>query len=603
MKGFRKPSNRKRGGFALLMVGFALFVGAGMTVVLLATSTATSKESTVHRREVTAWYLAEGGIEVAKKQLIEAIADYEGAPTTGTTTIGDLDVEYTIEPTGFQEIVVDNSGIQTTVTGYEITARAEVEGIFSMAHRVVNVEETPIFQFAVFYDDDLEIFPGPNMRLGGRVHSNSDMFLGSGGTLTVDTNYCRAIGDIYRHRKDDPSQSPGTVAIRKWVKDPYDASEPAEYVKMLSKSQFDAEGVTNTSGYDSNFTEGWDSNGDGDFYDANDWLPWGPGALDLWSEPDAYLDGAGSTVKSAAHGTSELKPPSVGSVSMYEEVDGGSGGDYSWSVVDQAYVPVAPGTGTHEPGYFHANADLSIITYADGSWAAFDADGDDVTGALSGVVDITTMLDTRQSEGGGQKIDVTEIDMELLSDSGVFPDNGLLYTSTYGAAEGTDAAGIVLTNGSELKGPLTVVSENSVYVHGDYNTDGKQGAAVIADSINLLSNDWDGSKSTSGLPKASETTFNLAFITGNLPTQGSAYNGGLENLPRFHENWSGINCNLNGSFVNPWESTYATAPWVYGGNRYTAPNRVFTYDEDFNDAANLPPFTPMAVSIAEVVSW
>jgi hypothetical protein len=79
---------------------------------------------------------------------------------------------------------------------------------FAAAHRIVNVEATPIFQFAVFYTDDLEIFPGANMRLGGRVHTNADMYMGSNGTLTVDSNYCRAIGGIYRNRKDDPAASP-----------------------------------------------------------------------------------------------------------------------------------------------------------------------------------------------------------------------------------------------------------------------------------------------------------------------------------------------------------------------------------------------------------
>ena len=45
---------------------------------------------------------------------------------------------------------------------------------------------TNLFQFAVFYTNDLEILPGPDMTLGGRVHCNGDIYLGCGGTLTVD---------------------------------------------------------------------------------------------------------------------------------------------------------------------------------------------------------------------------------------------------------------------------------------------------------------------------------------------------------------------------------------------------------------------------------
>ena len=93
------------------------------------------------------------------------------------------------------------------------------------------------------------------------------------------------------------------------------------------------------------------------------------------------------------------------------------------------------------------------------------------------------------------------------------------------------------------------------------------------------------------------------MVSGNSATTASSYNGGLENLPRFHENWNGVRCNIRGSFVNMYESQYATGNWVYGGDRYTAPVRNWSYETAFNDVANLPPFTPMAVSVEDVVSW
>lgn len=38
----------------------------------------------------------------------------------------------------------------------------------------------PIFQFGIFYDDDLEFHPGPRFDFGGRVHSNGNIFLMAG---------------------------------------------------------------------------------------------------------------------------------------------------------------------------------------------------------------------------------------------------------------------------------------------------------------------------------------------------------------------------------------------------------------------------------------
>ena len=76
----------------------------------------------------------------------------------------------------------------------------------------------------------------------------------------------------------------------------------------------------------------------------------------------------------------------------------------------------------------------------------------------------------------------------------------------------------------------------------------------MADAVNLLSNAWTGNKQPGTLPEATETTFNTAVVTGIHESSVGSYNGGFENLPRFHENWSGIECHINGAFVNTWTS-------------------------------------------------
>jgi len=38
----------------------------------------------------------------------------------------------------------------------------------------------PIFQFGIFYDDDLEFHPGPRFDFGGRVHTNGSLFMAAG---------------------------------------------------------------------------------------------------------------------------------------------------------------------------------------------------------------------------------------------------------------------------------------------------------------------------------------------------------------------------------------------------------------------------------------
>jgi len=595
---------RPRRGYALLVAVTGSLVAAGMISVLWTASGTAHRNAQLTRHGNEAEYLAEGAVEAAKKELQTAIANWRAVPASGSITIEGQVAEWTITPTGFATTSTDASGLQTLLTGYEITGRARRLGHAAQAQRLVHAEATPLFQYAVFYTNDLEILPGPNMTLSGRVHSNRDLYLASNNTLTVNANYLRAVGDIYRNRKDDPSQSPGTVDIRRWVANPWDSSEPAQYVRMNNRAQMANVGVATTSGYDSRFTAGHDADGNGDFGDTGDWLPWGPGALALWSQPAGYSGGAGHTVRSGEQGVTESVTPQIGSIQMFETVAGDTG-DHAWDEATQRYVPVAPGTGTHQKGYYHREAGLTVLTYADGSWKATNATGVDVTTAISSAVTIVdgALFDARQAAGTSERVRVAQIDLQRLGQLGHFPSNGLLYAAHYGAGTGAEASGVRLKNGAELLGRLTVVSEDPLYIQGDYNTVNKKGAAVIGDAVNLLSNAWNDSKGPGQLPAASNTTYNCAMISGNQETVGSAYNGGLENLPRFHENWSGRTCSIRGSLVNTWHSQHATGAWVYGGDRYTAPNRNWSYETSFNNVANLPPYTPMAVSARDVVSW
>jgi hypothetical protein len=592
-------------GIALLYAVFAAFLAASFIAVAMAAATVAHRNAQVKRFDVEAQYTAEGAVESGKKQIQIAVANWGGVPQNGSVQVGAHQVNYTIRPTGFATTSVDAAGIQTSVTGYELDSTATINGIKASAHRILNAMATPLFQYAVFYDSDLEILPGPDMTIRGRVHTNRDLYLGSNATVTFDTNYLHTAGNAYRNRKDDPSTSPGTVRIRRWVTNPFNVAEPVQYVNMNSQSQMSAAGVSTTSGYDSRFTAGYDANNNGIYTDASDWLPFAPGALAYWSQPTGYAT-IGHTLLTHEHGVTEAVVPGTGSTSMYEAAPGGTGGNYNWSAALQQYVPVAAGTGAFNMGYYHAHADLSIITFANHTWKAYDSVGVDITAALTATVSVLQMYDARQANGASTKVYVTQIDMGKLALSGKFPPNGLLYAANYAEGSGTNAKGIRLKSGATLQSRLTVASEDPIYIWGDYNTVNEKPASVICDALNLLSNSWNDSKtSTSGLPAATNTTYNVAVVTGNTETVGSAYNGGFENLPRFHEDWSASSrvATIKGSFVKPWFSRYGTAPWVYGGNRYTAPVRTWSYNTNFNNVANLPPYTPLAVTAVDIVSW
>lgn len=136
-------------------------------------------------------------------------------------------------------------------------------------------------------------------------------------------------------------------------------------------------------------------------------------------------------------------------------------------------------------------------------------------------------------------------------------------------------------------------TNNVLYLEGHFNADGSQStgsatepdsasvtdeppAALAADAINILSDDWDDANSGKDLGdrKAHFTEVSAALLTGLVPSGKngtSSYSGGVENFPRFLEDWSG-QFRLRGSIVSLFESEIAKEPWGSSGV-YSAPNR------------------------------
>ncbi|MBA3439780.1 MAG: hypothetical protein H0T92_07920, partial [Pyrinomonadaceae bacterium] len=60
----------------------------------------------------------------------------------------------------------------------------------------------PIFQFGIFYDDNLEFTVGPGLRFGGRVHTNGNLFVGSWGGIYFNSRVSASreiVSDVLRN--------------------------------------------------------------------------------------------------------------------------------------------------------------------------------------------------------------------------------------------------------------------------------------------------------------------------------------------------------------------------------------------------------------------
>jgi hypothetical protein len=291
------------------------------------------------------------------------------------------------------------------------------------------------------------------------------------------------------------------------------------------------------------------------------------------------------------------------------------------------------------PGEFYwDNADVRIVLDVNGAPAievrntdgTVDAAGTAVLAGCGPVTTSNSFFNIREAKA----IRMLDVDVEGLLDclytnpslmGGKTLDDttggGLVwYLSVDGPNSGiVNEYGVRLQNGSELASSnviapaiqgLTAVSDQAAYIHGDYNSVNKSPAAVISDSLNILSNAYvDGDHLFPlGDPSrnAGTTTINAAFLTGTDVTggvegvggQNGSYNGGLENYPRLHESWGGVTLVYLGSFVSLYAPDHVSGAHSTPG-QYNPPIRDWSYDVDFNDPTNLPPLSPRVVYLRQ----
>lgn len=559
----RRGRPRERGNLLLVAVILIVLVG-GLTAAASTLARNDRSGATQKLARIRAAYAAESATQYAVKLVQDRAA--AGAPfataTTGSVRIQGELVPWSIEPLGATVVRTSPDGVQESLDTYRIRAKASSRASGTttpsltdvVVDRAVVVGTIPIFQFAVFYGVALEIDPGQNMDLNGRVQSNGDLWISPLATLDLHSGWVRAAGSVYRTRGDLLFQA-GAVNVQ------VNGAPPGTLLPWPTDSTH----TQNTSA-DPGFSS--------------------------WIQQFA-APGSVSTLADKDTGGSALTVPS--------------------------FQSAAPG------GYYDHNAALTIrpdpVT---GNPRAFQG-GTDVTAALPA----NTLTQSRfWDQRAGAQVTVTDVDVGLLRQSACYPGagagNGLIYAVRDDATPARPN-GIRLKNASDISARtndngrgVTVVSPDPVYLLGDFNhpatAANERPAAVLADAVYLLSNSWQDSQNqtrrTSGNgPAAASTVYDLAFAAGNTASTGpGGYGGGLENLPRFLEDWSGGKvCTITGSLVCFQPAQVATSLWSGAAGSqpcvYSPPVRVWSFDTRFLTPSRLPPFTPKAVRIVQNVSW
>ncbi|MBX3025864.1 pilus assembly PilX N-terminal domain-containing protein [bacterium] len=664
---------------------------------------------------ITGFYAAESGLNMGMGEYRNIFLEYN-VPSGNdfnprTLTVGNRTVTYKLsERAGNPQNIVIPSGelfsglnaiqyryiVNSTATNASGDVEAGVGAEFLVGY-------IPLFQFVAFYKNDLEILPGPNMTLNGRVHTNGKLYLSSSGnTLTIADNPAQGVytvqvsagQGVYRGRKDT-TVCDGTVTID-MLEDkvaPFGDLDPKTLpcngttTRLVPQSELaDWKGsiISNIGNIaipepdiilpPTSVSNGGTAN-PGVYWDKADLrivahpgvagpaLGGGPAGLMLIDVVTAagvqdatkttalrnfMMDGRWNEGELASKGPSRMR----GTMPIfYTDVPNAASncgpGVYSGACTHinrTNYTPNLP----DRTGYTGNNANSGAYAEAMGPGflggaAVATFDGDYRRGGFYNHREKKWMLllninirdlilwNKENGEPFFAHNDNTEGGLVIFAT--VAGPNSNSTNNNYGVRI-FGSNDIPLTGGIGISADptgVTVATDQAMYVIGDYNRGtvnggvARQPASIIGDSINVMSSNYwrsgaagctdqrcrDGQSSldlTGGRRTGANTWINAAFLGGVSNSAVGNYNGGLENYPRFHEDWSGTTLNYQGSFVSLGDTKHVNGAWCGTGgsnssgcNIYNPPTRAWNFDPAFNNAANLPPLTPRFVYVQQVL--
>ena len=567
---------RDQGGFALESAIFTMVIATAVMAVLLSAAITTLRTASMEVGNTRVNYAAEAGAESAIAQLMVAVED-------GYLSDDDLSTLSPPSLTGFTfdsfsvtrvggvvvEPITDGTfaGLSALTQQVDIYTEAKDPSGNSAASIVTaKAQAIPIFQFGVFYDQDLEITNAPLMTFDGWVHTNANLYLNSNNAYYKDQ--VTATGGVYRDHKYKH-------AVRTGI---YIADATGSDVYM-------------------------------DFDSRTDPLP-----DDFRAKSESYFD---SRLRTAAHGVDTLRLPLPVGMPPEEIVAPRIGTDgtlerntkWAWkadlyAVVDLDHSSIHNTTNQCAAITFTRPAGLSSPTNTEcNTFFSFDWE---------------QFVEGRED----RMIDVLNLDVDKMYDwVATNPTNNavsLLYVEFVGdglasaGADGTVFEVLRVTNASTLDDPLTIATGWPMYTLGDFNSVGWQPAALVADVITFLSNAWSDAANAgptwSAMQNASNTTVFAAVMAGHsaapcdhevAPCASVVQSGGaFENFPRHLEKWSGVTFQYRGSIVSLFNPVHALMPW-YHRVYYAPPIRDWLYDTRFRDPANLPPGTPVVGNVLQ----
>jgi hypothetical protein len=614
-----QPFPRRESGYALIMImcflAVSLVIFASMMYWVSTNSNITQRNNAFNQAEAAAESCTENSLAYMMRDY--AFGSLNAASSYGTLTTSQTgwpiqynfsNIGISISPTNWTELTGQYSNlwgyVQSVTNVATATATTGPVAVPATVEQDLQFASIPLFQYAIFYNMNLEICPGAAMTINGHVHSNNNIYsTGDGPTQPLTYSDLVDASGTYtnsRSPSDPQSWSPGNINFSITQNNPLN----------------NVDSLTMPIGTNNN--------------------PAGVSAI-LGLPPSNLI----------APNAAAYSP--TGSVYLYNGADliitNNAGGTNFTVFYDNQYntpqlTPVPPdlqiitnnNSGAHGSTVYFTNYVYSFITNA----TFYDYRESDTVKAIQiDVAKLDAWLTNNTTTGGTNRggSQYNTINTTGSTSKGHGINSIYVYNSVPLTASQLPA--VRLVNGKQLPAAgLTVATAQPLYVEGNYNvtTNGSTyayglgsttngatvPAAIMGDAITVLSTNWSDSYSLNNTTdntdgsgpnnrNATATTVNAAALEGIVQSftdsYGKHYSGGVENFLRLLENWSGDTLTYNGSIVVLFPSQYATNLWIGPGTYYNPPNRQWGFDVNFLKGQQYqPPLTPQAKKIIRS-SW
>lgn len=427
------------------------------------------------------------------------------------------------------------AGLRGFVSNYRVVSNArQTTGRFNLTNAVqqdIQLASIPVFQFAIFYNSLLEFTWAAPLVVRGRVHANSNIFLGSSASLNLQQDVT-ATGTIGKQAWFGYTLANFTGAITyggnvtsntSALTLPIGTNNSASAVREVVNIPPTAESMSSPMGQQR-----------------------------FYNKAEMLILVSNSTVVVKVKTPFDASPTTI-----------------NWSNANYFINTNASFTDQRE-GKTMKTTELDITKFR--TWAATNTSVVAKLGA-GNAPNIVYVADDR-TVTASQKTAVRLVNGQTLPTRGLtLATVNPLYVK--GHFNCTNAAHLGTTNTTSTR-PSSLIADALTIQSGawsDAASSGSYSSRVPTDTtINAA------------------LLAGMVYSAGANGT--SPMSGGVVNFPRLLEAWSGRTLTLNGSLVNLYNSARATAPFQNPGIYYSAPNRNFNFDPNFLDSTKMPPGSP-----------